>query len=85
MVIRDLYSILMCNVADPHPHPHGSICFWSPGSASGIRIPNADSRCGCGSGISYVKISTDEKKIKILNILLVYCKGTVQREFSSVF
>jgi hypothetical protein len=29
----------------------------SPGSASGIRISNADSRCGCGSGLSYVKIS----------------------------
>ncbi len=35
------------------PHPHGSAWFWSPGSASGIRILNADSRCG--SGLSYVK------------------------------
>jgi hypothetical protein len=29
-------------VADPHPHPHESAWFWSPGSAFQMRIPDAD-------------------------------------------
>jgi hypothetical protein len=71
------------SVADPHPDE--SAWFGSPGSASGIRIPNADSSCGCGSGINYVKIAPMKKKLKFLNISLVYFKGKVQREFRSVF
>jgi hypothetical protein len=82
--VRSLYCVAT-SVADPHPHPHESAWFWSPGSASGIRIPNADSRCGCGSGINYVKIAPMIKKLKFLNISLVYFKGKVQREFRPVF
>jgi hypothetical protein len=44
-----------------------------------------DSRCGCGSGIGYLKICADDEKLKLLNILLVSLKGTVKQEFSSVF
>jgi hypothetical protein len=60
---RGQYPISESSVADPHPHPHESAWFWSPGSASGIRIPNADS--GCGFGLSSVKISA-EKRSSIL-------------------
>jgi hypothetical protein len=38
-------------------NPHG---FGLQESASGIRIPNADSRCGCGFGLSSVKISAEK-------------------------
>jgi hypothetical protein len=51
--VRDLF-ILNFSVANLHPHP--STWFWSPGSASGIRILNADSRCGCGFKLSSEKL-----------------------------
>ncbi len=56
-----IFCIKQSALADMHPHPHESAWFWSPGSASGIRIPNADSRCGCGFGLSSVKISAEKR------------------------
>jgi hypothetical protein len=59
------------SVADPHPH----------GSASGIRSSNTDSRCGCESGLSYVKVIAEIlitfviKSVIFKNILSVSLKG----------
>ncbi len=71
---------------------HAQCCGSASASAwirmifvSWIRIRNPHSRCGCRSGISYVKIVPMIKKLKFLNISLVYFKGKVQWEFSSVF
>ncbi len=94
-----IFCIVLFFVADPYPHPHGSAWFCSPGSSSGIRIPNADSRFGSGPKSSYVKITAE---ILITNTIInimwykifkhfvafqksVYFKSTVQLEFSSVF
>jgi hypothetical protein len=68
----------------------------SPESASGIRIPNADSRFKCRSGFGYEICITSTSSIlcdteyNFLNISLlfkksVYFKETVQQAFSSVF
>jgi hypothetical protein len=49
------------------PHDFG-LLDQHPESAFQMRIPdNADSRCGCGSGISYVKIYPE---ILIINTII---------------
>jgi hypothetical protein len=40
-------------------NPHGfGLLDPHPESAFKMRIQNADSRCGCGSGINYVEIAS---------------------------
>jgi hypothetical protein len=43
----------------------------------GLLDPHPESAfgCGCGSGISYIQIPPMIKKLKFLNISLVYFKG----------
>jgi hypothetical protein len=55
------------------PHDFG-LLDPHPESAFQMRIPDADA-----------DPESKIKKLKFLNILSVYFKGTVQREFSSVF
>ncbi len=54
---------------------------------SWIRIRNPHSKCGFQMRIPDADADPESKikKLKFLNILSVYFKGTVQREFSSVF
>ncbi len=59
-----------------NPHDFG-LLDPHPESAFQMRIPDADADPG--------KIAPMIKKKTILSILLVYFKGKVQREFSSVF
>jgi hypothetical protein len=58
-----------------NPHDFG-LLDPHPESAFQMRIPDADADPG--------KIAPMIKKIKFLSISLVYFKGKVQREFSSV-
>jgi hypothetical protein len=92
-VLLCLMVVKVTSVADLHPH--GSTWFWSPVSVSGIRIPNADSRCGCRSRSSYSKIqkyknldtytitntALSDKKLKFSNILLLFKKSVYFKDF----